>query len=163
MLIGSLIVAVGAYLGLRDRANPDVSHSAGSSGAPTTAPIDSARAAAPPTRTDGASTPPPAPSATPELLKASALSASKALEKHKKHLVEKCWNPSAKANPEPKSITYTFDFTFDADGKQIARGLSEPRGASRPGVGQCLQSELPSLTIDPPGVSVAFKVEMTLP
>lgn len=100
---------------------------------------------------------------TPELLKTSTASASKTLENHKKHLIEKCWNPSAAAYPEPKSVTYTFDFTFDAEGKQLGRGLTEPRSGSRPGVSQCLQSELPNLTIDPPGVSVAFKVELTLP
>ncbi|NUO47893.1 MAG: hypothetical protein HOV80_03455 [Polyangiaceae bacterium] len=157
-----MIVAVGAYLGLRERGSPEVSTPTATV-VSTTAPTATPTSSAAPARAPEGIPPQPVPSVTPELIKASSSSASNAIEKHRKHLVEKCWNPSAKTDPEPKSVTYTLELTFDAEGKQIARGLSEPRGASRPAVPQCLQTELPNLTIDPPGVSVAFKVELTLP
>ncbi len=158
VLIGSVIVAVGAYLGLRERSIQEAVPAI-SGGAATSIPTGATDAPLPQT---AQARPQPA-SVTPEVLETAKAGATKELQKHKKHLIDKCWKPSAGVQPEPTSATYTLDLTFDAEGKQLGRGLTEPRRASRPDVPQCLQRELPNLVIDAPSVPVAFKVELTLP
>ncbi len=78
-------------------------------------------------------------------------------------MLDACWAPSVAKEPEPKSITYQLDVTFDAAGAQLSRGIQEPRGAGRDGVAQCIQRELPPLTISPPGDTTPVLLELALP
>jgi len=63
----------------------------------------------------------------------------------------------------PQPLHWTLDLTFDAQGNQLARGVVEERGASRPEATACLTHELPSLTIPAQGVSGHVEVPLSLP
>jgi hypothetical protein len=158
ILIGSVIVALGLYLGLRQRAPTQAEVPV----APT-APLAGANTATSTAASPAGQTPPvPATSASVDV-PAAAKAARAALEKHKKAALEKCWAPSAKTQPEPASVKYVFNLNFGPDGKQVTRGITEPRGGNRPGVVNCMQAELPPIEIPAQGQPVAVEVELTLP
>src|SRR5262245_55948606 len=110
ILIGSVIIAAGLFFGLRERAP-----------APPPAAPSGTTVAAPQQPPQQAPAPPPAPPAVPreQVAKQVAL----ALEKHRALLIEKCWKPSVEKQPTPASAKVTFNFTFDASGTMLARGL----------------------------------------
>ncbi|MGK4003405.1 hypothetical protein WMF31_12320 [Sorangium sp. So ce1036] len=60
-------------------------------------------------------------------------------------------------------MKYVFNFTFDARGRQLARGLIEDRETSRPEVTACLAAALPPIAIPPPGATVRVDVPFSLP
>jgi hypothetical protein len=92
-------------------------------------------------------------------------------------LRERCWEPSARSKAEPKAVRYDFNFTFDAGGKQLARGLRErcPEGvestlagkkarcAGRPDVRDCVTAALPAFEVPAQGTSVFVDVPLVLP
>lgn len=86
-----------------------------------------------------------------------------ALEAHRPALVARCWKPSFAVQPEPPTIKYVLVFTFDAQGRQLARGLAEDRATARPDVTSCLTTSLPSLRIPAPGAGVQLDVPFSLP
>lgn len=143
-LVAAVIIAAGVYLGLRDRGGPD-------RGDPPPAPP------APPRPSPAA--PPPRPPAH----AAAGANAARALEGVKPDLIQKCWNPALARAPEPATARYLFDLTFDAAGKEIARGISEPRGESRADVGVCLRALPIGLAIPPPGENVRVEAVLVLP
>lgn len=103
------------------------------------------------------------PSAAKPDIDAASKSARAAVEAQKKKLVEACWEPAGATAKGSEAVTYTINFTFGPDGKQVARGIAEPRGASRPRLVNCMQLALPPVTIPPPGEAIALEVPFTLP
>jgi hypothetical protein len=85
------------------------------------------------------------------------------LEEARPQLVERCWNPSVRAQPEPPEARFVLNFTFGADGGQITRGLAEVRGTSRPELTACLSDALPEIAVEPPGRNTYVEVPLTLP
>lgn len=60
--------------------------------------------------------------------------------------------------------TFTFNVTFDASGREIARGIGEDRRYRAPEVARCLRAlPIGSLRVSPPGASVGVRVAMNLP
>jgi len=85
------------------------------------------------------------------------------LEQFHPDLVQKCWRPSLAQRPEPAHVRMRIDVTFAPDGVQVARGLIEERGESRPDVTACVQETLPQLRIPPQGLSVRVELPLALP
>ena len=151
ILLGSVIIALGLYFGLQRKPaappSPVVPVMVDAPRAPTAVP-EPERPAAAAARVDHS-----------EVVK----QVEAALAKHKKVLVEKCFAPSLAKNPEPKTVSYTFNYTFDASGKQIARGTIESRESSRPDVTQCVSQNLPAIEVPPPGQSTTVDVKFVMP
>ncbi|WP_437820685.1 hypothetical protein [Sorangium sp. So ce1078] len=163
ILLGSLFIAAGLYLGLQ--------RPAPSSGPPP-ASVEAAAASVrePPAPADAPapSRPHPAPAAVPppppgELYKRVQADAVRALEARRSLFVKQCWEPSLRKSPAPARAKYLFSMTFDESGKEIARGISEVRGMERPDAAQCLRMIPLGIGVPPPGTRVAVEVEMTLP
>lgn len=164
ILLGSLFIAVGLYLGLQ--------RPAPSAGAPP-ASVEAAAASmrAPPVPAADApspSRPRPAPAAAPPeqpgaLYKRVQADAIRALEARRPLFVKQCWEPSLSKSPTPARAKYLFNMTFDESGKEIARGISEVRGMERPDAAQCLRLIPLGIGVPPPGTRVAVEVEMILP
>jgi len=164
ILIGSGIIGAGLYFGLQgqgkppEREDPPPSLRAASVAPPAPPPPAAPPAAGAPPGLDLA---PPAPPA--EAKKRALEEARKALEAKRVEIVKTCWDPSAKKNPSPPKAKYLFDVSFDPQGNEIARGISDVRGMERPDTGQCLREQPMGLRITPPGVYVSVELEWTLP
>jgi hypothetical protein len=89
--------------------------------------------------------------------------AKDALDAQRAMLTEKCWVPAIKDQPDPHEIGYVFDFTFDAQGRQIMRGTIENRATARPAVTSCVADALLPIVIPAPGASVRIEVPFRLP
>lgn len=86
-----------------------------------------------------------------------------ALNKRRAELTQKCLNPSLEKKPEPKSVKLRFQLTFDTQGKEVARSVSDDRETARPDVRDCV-SDLTMPLVAPPGpTSVQIEVNLTLP
>lgn len=151
ILLGSVIIALGLYFGLQGKPAapppPSVPVVVDEPRAPAAAP-ESGRPAPAAARVDRSDV---------------AKQVEAALAKHKKMLIEKCFAPSLAKNPEPKIVSYSFNYTFDASGKQIARGTVETRENSRPDVTQCVNQNLPAIEVPPPGQSMPVDVTFVMP
>jgi hypothetical protein len=86
----------------------------------------------------------------------------RALEPARARILAECWKPSVARDPSPSRVAYVLSFTFDADGHQRARGMFELEGGSRPDIGACI-SQIPPLTITPPGRRTSVEVSFALP
>lgn len=158
ILLGSAMIAAAVYLGLRH----------GPAGvAPDARAVDGAEAiqtrsaaSAPQAQRAGATAPQGAPSVSRDEI---ARQAARALDAHRPALVERCYRPAIAAQPEPRAVRYVFNITFDAQGRQIARGLIEDRETARPEVTACLVGALPPVEIAPPGANVRVDVPFSLP
>lgn len=74
-----------------------------------------------------------------------------------------CWPPEGLAR-EPEGARVTFSVTYAPDGRAIARGISVDRRTPAGALGRCLHRlPLESLSIPPPGTTVAVKLPMTFP
>ncbi len=182
IVVAGIAIGVGAYFGLRAQAPqaptgpstaaaPNTAGTPAGGGEPTTpAPSEIATtltttppagaAASPEAAPIGAGAVPGSPAAPSGEL---AAAARKALDQRKATFVAKCWTPHAAA-PGPASIHLDFDMTFDANGVEIARGISEDRAASKPEVASCIRL-LPfePLKIPPPGAPAHVVLRLTLP
>ncbi|WP_437685987.1 hypothetical protein [Sorangium sp. So ce176] len=157
ILLGSAMIAAAVYLGLRH--GP-------AAVAPDARAVDGAEAiqagpaaSAPPVQRAGAT----APGVSRDEI---ARQAARALDAHRPALVERCYRPAASAppaQPEPRAVRYVFNITFDAQGRQIARGIIEDRETARPEVTACLVGALPPVEIAPPGANVRVDVPFSLP
>lgn len=152
ILIGSSVIAIALYLGLRGRnETPTPMPNA------LPAPVSAAPVAAIPPR-------PIEPVAPPSADKKRVIQEAVAiLDKHKKTLSEKCLAPSLAKKPEPAKVKYSFNLTFDASGKIIARGVTEDRETARPEVLTCISENFPAVVVTPPGQSVLVDVPLELP
>jgi hypothetical protein len=83
--------------------------------------------------------------------------ATRVLEAARSDLAARC-APSGAGGAQ-----FTFNVTFDANGREIARGISEDRRHRAPRVASCLR-KLPigSLRVTPPGANVGVRVAMQL-
>ncbi|WP_437567037.1 hypothetical protein [Sorangium sp. So ce542] len=157
ILLGSAMIAAAVYLGLRHGpaavapAPGDASHR----GEP--APLAGAAERAP---GEGAPAAERAPAVPREEV---ARQAARALDARRPALVERCYKPAIAAQPAPREVKYVFNLTFDAQGRQIARGIIEDREASRPDVTACLVTALPPVAVEPPGANVRVDVPFSLP
>lgn len=95
-----------------------------------------------------------------EVVRAQAI---EALAYHRPTLRSRCYEHAVAGESPPPPIGFTFEFTFDAAGVQIARGIIEDRGAGRVAVTQCVTDLLPPLRIPPPGQSVMVEVPLKFP
>ncbi|WP_437708226.1 hypothetical protein WMF45_29600 [Sorangium sp. So ce448] len=164
ILLGSAMIAAAVYLGLRHGpagvpADPRPAREA------PEPPADAASSAGPAARAPGAGAPArpvqaPAPSVARDEV---AMQAARALEAHRPALIERCYKPAIAAQPAPRGVKYVFNLTFDAQGRQLARGIIEDREASRPEVTACLVDALPSVAVAPPGANVRVDVPFSLP
>ncbi|WP_438014299.1 hypothetical protein WMF18_25695 [Sorangium sp. So ce315] len=158
ILLGSAMIAAAVYLGLRHgpaAVAPDARPAEGAAAlqaGPGASAATAERAAAP--------APPAAPSVPRDEV---ARQAARALDAHRPALVERCYRPAIAAQAEPRTVKYVFNITFDARGRQIARGLIEDREAARPEVTACLVAALPPVEIAPPGANVRVDVPFSLP
>ncbi|WP_437293240.1 hypothetical protein [Sorangium sp. So ce426] len=173
ILLGSAMIAAAVYLGLRHGpagvpADPRPAGEAPSPSAGAASAAGSAARAAgagAPARAAGPDAParhvqPPAPSAARGEV---ATQAARALEAHRPALIERCYKPAVAAQPAPRGVKYVFNLTFDAQGRQLARGIIEDREASRPEVTACLVDALPPVAVAPPGANVRVDVPFSLP
>jgi len=159
IIAGAALIALGLFFGLR--AGPRGGAPSTTAGAPAAAPVPQSAI-------------PIAPSAAAPALQQAAQGASLdqvrqhvvralAVEKEKT-LVPKCWQPLLAKTPSPARAKYTFNLAFDAQGKEIARAISEHREAERADVGQCLRGLPGGLTIPPPGTGIpTVEVELEFP
>lgn len=150
ILLGSVIIALGLYLGLHRAPAPP----------PPSMPVvvDAPRA-------PGAAPEPerPAPAAAPADRSQVQRQVEATLAQHKKVLVDRCLAPSLAKKPEPRSVKYSLNYTFDASGKQIARGMIDNRTNGRPDVTQCVLENLPTIEVSPTGQGTPLDVTLELP
>lgn len=145
ILMGSVVIACGLYLGLRSSRNAE-------------------QPALPATNLPPAS-PLPVPTAkpVPSVDKQRVIrEATAMLDQHKKSLAEKCLAPSLAKKPDPPNVKYLFNLTFDAAGKIVARGVVEDRATSRPEVLTCVSDNFPAFGVTPPGQTVRVDVPLEL-
>jgi hypothetical protein len=119
-----------------------------------------------PTSSQGPAAPPPAsaPSTSAAADRAAAVAAAtKDLERHRAEVVKKCAEPALAKQPNPPQIKLTFNVTFDAEGKQIMRGVVEDRETMREGVSMCAMNTIPPLSIPAQGASVYVELPWSLP
>ncbi|WP_437477454.1 hypothetical protein WME75_28345 [Sorangium sp. So ce1014] len=163
ILLGSALIAAAVYLGLRHgpaAVAPDA-RSAGGTAADRAGPGSSA---GPAERARASGEVAPGPQRAPSVPREEvARQAARALDAHRPALVERCYRPAIAAQPAPRGVKYVFNLTFDAQGRQIARGILEDRETSRPEITACLVTALPPVAVAPPGASVRVDVPFSLP
>jgi hypothetical protein len=118
--------------------------------------------------------PPPAPAAnpleltpqgrpTPALVTRVTEEASRQLESARAELLARCV-PATGLPGGRATARFTFNVTFDASGREIARGISEDRRAPAPEVAGCLRRlPLGTLRVTAPGANVGVRLAMNLP
>ena len=87
------------------------------------------------------------------------------LENLRPRLMSSCW-PSGGLGAGQRSATLTFHMTFDAQGHEIARGISESRRAVRASAefAKCVRIlDGTLLSIPPPGRTVAISIPVSFP
>ena len=83
------------------------------------------------------------------------------MEDLRNYMDASCWIGRA---AERKTARVTFNLTFDAQGREIARGISEDRRAPAPELGRCLRRlQGTTLAIAPTGANVGVSLPMTFP
>jgi len=148
ILVGSGIIAAGLFFGLRARPSATVT---------ATATLD--RGSATP-----APTPPPAPSSDPSIVKKAVADIAAAIQAEKvKTFVPKCWTPLVAKQPQPATSRLVISTSFNAEGKEVIRGVSEERGKSRADVAGCVRDLPIGLTIPAPGVIVNAEIPVEFP
>jgi hypothetical protein len=101
--------------------------------------------------------------ATQELVRRATAETTAVLENARAELNARCWPRDGLASGHQDTLV-TFNVTFDANGREIARGLGEDRRARAPELLRCLQQlPLGSLRISPTGANVGVRVAMRLP
>ncbi|WP_437670017.1 hypothetical protein [Sorangium sp. So ce131] len=163
ILLGSAMIAAAVYLGLRH--GPAARETEARE--PEARELEARRDERAPGADAPARSATPAPDATPAPSAAPrdevARRAVEALEAHRAALTQRCYTPAMAAQPDRPVVKYIFNITFDAQGRQIARGVIEDRETARPEVTACLATALPPLSIPPPGARVRVDVPFSLP
>ncbi len=150
-----LIIGAGVYLGLRSN------HNNASGAAPASLPALSAASSSASASSEPARTPAPIDAVTART--AVDRQVREQLEKHRALLRKTCWEPSVATQPGPATASFEWNFTFDAQGSQIARGLQAGREVRRADAVQCMSQKLPPIAVQPPGVSVYVVVPFQMP
>jgi len=162
ILLGGAMIGVGLIVGLQRGEPPQVpsappAPSLGTQGPPAQPSPELALQPATTRATPQAPAPPTVP--RDEV----ARQVAKALDAHRADLVERCWKSAHAKAPQPPSVKFVFNYTFNSEGHQLARGVSEDRATARPDVTACVLSALPALSIPPPGVTASLDVPFSLP
>lgn len=139
IVLSSVIVATGIYLGLRERAP---AHSSTSAAGP-----------APPA--------PPVPVVVDRALAGEHARAAVAYARPQ--LLARCYRPAIAGLPAPIPAEFVLDVSFDAAGVQVLRGLVEVRGTSTPELTRCIGAQLGPLRIPAPGGPVQLEVPLRFP
>lgn len=165
VVIGGGLIGLGLYFGLQRRESVPVPTSATAG-----ASLDAPSASSPPAlgvASSAAETATAAPSSAASASRTSSeqqvRETSAALEKHRKLIDDECVKPALAKQPQPATVKLTFQYVFDASGKQIARGVGEDRATSRPDVTQCVLAKLPQISITAPGEQARVELVWTLP
>jgi len=156
IVISSVVIAAGLYLGLQRAPTPVVASAAPAPATPmTTAPI--AATPQPPA--------PPAPPAPPtaEVQARATGNARQALEAMRPEFLRRCWTPAVAISPEPARLPLIFQMSFSPEGKLVVLGISDDPKISRVDVSTCLRSIPLPLKIPAPGRSLQLEVPFTLP
>ncbi len=131
-----------------------------SAAAPPAWPAWPSRSGAPPAAAPAMA---PQPKLTPELVDRVTQQARDGLEALRATLVARC-APEGSRDAGAHPATLVVNLTFDADGREIARGIAENRRAPAGRLGTCLRRlRDTSLSVAPPGVTVGVSVPITLP
>jgi hypothetical protein len=100
---------------------------------------------------------------TPQLVARVAEETTRKLEESRSELIERCVPANRLVHGDP-GARFTFNVTFDASGREIARGIGEDRRLRAPEVASCLRKiPVGSLRVSPPGTTVGVRVAMHLP
>lgn len=85
----------------------------------------------------------------------------KQLDAQQAALKKACWKDTGGA----KGADFAVNASFDAEGKMLAMGISEVRGAGAAavGVGACLRQQAIALSVEKPGQSVTVEQVLHLP
>lgn len=106
---------------------------------------------------------PAMPAAPPDAVKKATEEATAQLEAYRSSIVSECW-PSGGLPGGAKSAKVTLHVTFDAQGREIARGISEDRRAPSGAFGTCLRKlSGTTLSLPPPGRTVAVSIPVSYP
>lgn len=118
-------------------------------------------------RTEAPAPPAPAPSASPSPARLSAADVKRlrqhlqaALLAEKPGFVKRCYRAEPAGPPQVKLV---FDVLFDAEGREIGRGVREVRGMDRAEVASCIRQEPLGLRIPAPGRQLSLQVAILLP
>jgi hypothetical protein len=197
ILGGSAIISVGLYAGLaasRDAPAQASAPPAALSGAPALAIDPGPRSPDPQALVRGASPPawaqppalpappsPPPPSLTKVRQKA-ADDVTRFLQADRWRYAERCWSPALQKHPAASPSSFVFNIAFDADGREIARGIgtkgtpmtpnspgfaefqSDPTQQARLEVHRCLMAiHDQQVFIAPPGRNIDVTVALQIP
>lgn len=147
IVVGSAIIGLSLYLGLREGLRRE--------------PVAPAPSAGPSLAPPATPTPPPISRAEPPAERAFR-QAQAALDALRPTLVQTCW--TAPLAGEPAAILLTYDITFAADGSILVLGISEQQDAYRTSVAECVRRQpRPRLPIDPPGEGVHVVLGLRMP
>jgi hypothetical protein len=101
--------------------------------------------------------------ATPQVVGLAAEEARAQLESVRPQLVSQCW-PAGGLGRGREKARLTFHLTFDAAGREVARGISEDRGAPAGSFARCLRTlPIGALSIPAPGARVGVRVALNFP
>lgn len=92
-----------------------------------------------------------------------AAEAAAGLEAQRATFVKTCWEPAVRVQPKPPTMQLTYNFTFDAQGSQVVRGVSVGRATGRAEVTACLNGLVQPIHVSPPGATVYVEVPFSLP
>lgn len=159
ILLGSIFIAIGLFLGLSERSAPIETP-------PQPGQRQSEAAVEPevpqtyaPTRQQEPTNPPQDVYVVAEKQIIAALAEAKT-----SLFIPKCWTPIVEQTPEPAQSHYSINMTFNAAGVEIARGISELRDTdSRPDVANCLRLLPIGLKIVAPHTTVAVTLPLDFP
>jgi hypothetical protein len=100
---------------------------------------------------------------TPELATRVKTEATEQLELLRPEIVAQCW-PRGGLPKGRTTASVTFNITFDAQGREIARGIAEDRRAPAGEFARCLR-QLPAsaLAIAPPGSNIGVSIPVSYP
>ncbi len=85
--------------------------------------------------------------------------ATRAVEEQRDKVRKACW---ADASTD-QTNRYVLTFSFDANGQQLSRGMSEDRNNDRRGLAGCLADALAPIRLPAPGIAVSVDVPFELP
>jgi hypothetical protein len=126
--------------------------------APAPAPI---AATAPITAPVPAPSAPHPPGLTPEVANRVNQEAKAQVEAQRERIVSRCWPRGASGRPR---ASVTYNLTFDAKGREIARGIAEDRRAPASEFAQCLRRlDRTAVAIAPPGTNVGLSFAVSYP
>ena len=84
------------------------------------------------------------------------------MEAQRQQIVSRCWR-STGADKRGGRVSITYNVTFDAQGREIARGIGEDRRAPAGAFADCLRKDHAALSVSPPGTNVGISFAVSYP